>query len=60
MSADGLSNKNGIVEDRSKTEGEIKKAEQYEAFKQALLRLLDDSGFSKRSFPYCYTDSEQI
>jgi hypothetical protein len=30
------------VEDRSKTEDEIKKAEQHEALKQALLRLLDD------------------
>ena len=32
----------GIVEDRSKTEDDIKKAEQHEALKQALLRLLDD------------------
>ena len=31
-----------MVEDRSKTEDEIKKAEQHEALKQALLRLLDD------------------
>jgi hypothetical protein len=30
------------VDDRSKAENEIKKAEQYEALKQALLRLLDD------------------
>jgi hypothetical protein len=30
------------VDDRSKAEGEIKKAEQHEALKQALLRLLDD------------------
>jgi hypothetical protein len=30
------------VEYRSKTEDEIKKAEQHEALKQALLRLLDD------------------
>ena len=30
------------MEDRSKTEDEIKKAEQQEALKQALLRLLDD------------------
>jgi len=30
------------VKDRSKTEDEIKKAEQHEALKQALLRLLDD------------------
>jgi len=31
-----------MVEDRSKTEDEIKKAEQHEALKQALLRLFDD------------------
>ena len=31
-----------MLEDRSKTEDEIKKAEQHEALKQALLRLLDD------------------
>ena len=30
------------VEDRNKTEGEIKKAEQHEVLKQMLLRLLDD------------------
>jgi hypothetical protein len=30
------------VDDRASTEDEIKKAEQYEAFKQTLLRLLDD------------------
>jgi hypothetical protein len=30
------------VEDRTKTENEIKKAEQHEAFKQTFLRLLDD------------------
>jgi hypothetical protein len=30
------------VDDRSKAEDEIKKAEQHEALKQALLRLLDD------------------
>jgi hypothetical protein len=30
------------VEDLTKTEDEIKKAEQYEALKQVLLRLLDD------------------
>ena len=30
------------MEDRSKTEDDIKKAEQHEALKQALLRLLDD------------------
>jgi len=30
------------VEDRSQAEDEIKKAEQHEALKQALLRLLDD------------------
>jgi hypothetical protein len=30
------------VEDRTKTESEIKKAEQHEALKQTLLRLLDD------------------
>jgi hypothetical protein len=33
---------NGIVESRSKTEDEIKKAEQHEVLKQAVLRLLDD------------------
>jgi hypothetical protein len=33
---------NRTVEDRTKTENEIKKAEQHEAFKQTLLRLLDD------------------
>ena len=31
-----------MVDDRSKAEDEIKKAEQHEALKQALLRLLDD------------------
>jgi hypothetical protein len=30
------------VDDRSKAEDDIKKAEQHEALKQALLRLLDD------------------
>jgi hypothetical protein len=30
------------VEDRTKTENEIKKAEQHEALKQTFLRLLDD------------------
>jgi hypothetical protein len=30
------------VEDRTKTEDEIKKAEQHEVLKQMLLRLLDD------------------
>jgi hypothetical protein len=30
------------VEDRTKTEDEIKKAEQHEALKQTLLHLLDD------------------
>jgi hypothetical protein len=30
------------VEDQTRTEDEIKKAEQYEALKQMLLRLLDD------------------
>jgi hypothetical protein len=30
------------VEDRTNTENEIKKAEQHEALKQTLLRLLDD------------------
>jgi hypothetical protein len=30
------------VEDRTKTEDEIKKAEQHEALKRTLLRLLDD------------------
>jgi len=30
------------VEDRTKTEDEIKKAEQQEALKQTFLRLLDD------------------
>ena len=30
------------MDDRSKAEDEIKKAEQHEALKQALLRLLDD------------------
>ena len=30
------------MEDRTKPEDEIRKAEQYEAFKQVLLRLLDD------------------
>jgi hypothetical protein len=30
------------VEDRTKTENEIKKAEQHEALKQMFLRLLDD------------------
>ena len=30
------------MEDRSQAEDEIKKAEQHEALKQALLRLLDD------------------
>jgi hypothetical protein len=30
------------VEDRTKTEDEIKKAEQHEALKQTFLRLLDD------------------
>ena len=30
------------MQDRTKTESEIKKAEQHEALKQALLRLLDD------------------
>lgn len=30
------------MEDRSRTEEELEKAEQYEALKQALLRLLDD------------------
>jgi hypothetical protein len=30
------------VDDRTSTEDEIKKAEQHEAFKQTLLRLLDD------------------
>jgi hypothetical protein len=30
------------VEDRTQTEDEIKKAEQYEALKQTFLRLLDD------------------
>jgi hypothetical protein len=32
----------GLVKDRIDTEDEIKKAEQYEALKQMLLRLLDD------------------
>ena len=31
-----------VVEDQTKTEDEIKKAEQYEALKRMLLRLLDD------------------
>jgi hypothetical protein len=31
-----------VVEDRTKTEDEIKKAEQHEALKQTFLRLLDD------------------
>jgi len=30
------------VEDRTKAEDELKRAEQHEALKQALLRLLDD------------------
>ena len=30
------------MEDRTKTENEIKKAEQHEALKQMFLRLLDD------------------
>jgi hypothetical protein len=30
------------VEDRTKTEDDIKKAEQHEALKQTFLRLLDD------------------
>jgi hypothetical protein len=30
------------VEDRAKAEDELKRAEQHEALKQALLRLLDD------------------
>ena len=30
------------VEDQTKTEDEIKKAEQYQALKQVFLRLLDD------------------
>jgi len=30
------------VEEQTRTEDQIKKAEQYEAFKQMLLRLLDD------------------
>jgi hypothetical protein len=33
---------NRTVEDRTKSENEIKKAEQHEALKQTLLRLLDD------------------
>ena len=31
-----------MMADRTKTEDEIKKAEQHEALKQAFLRLLDD------------------
>jgi hypothetical protein len=33
---------NRTMEDRTKTEDEIKKAEQHEALKQTFLRLLDD------------------
>jgi hypothetical protein len=36
------------VDERSKAEDEIKKAEQHEALKQALLRLLDDPKFSRK------------
>jgi hypothetical protein len=36
------SEQNRLVDDRTRTEDEIKKAEQHEAFKQTLLRLLDD------------------
>jgi hypothetical protein len=32
----------GAVEERTKTEDEIKKAEQHEALKQTFLHLLDD------------------
>jgi len=30
------------MEDRTRTDGKIEKAEQYEALKQTLVRLLDD------------------
>jgi len=33
---------NGVVENRTSIEDEIQKAEQYEALKQMLLRLLED------------------
>ena len=36
------SEQNRLVDDRTRTEDEIKRAEQHEAFKQTLLRLLDD------------------
>ena len=36
------------MDERSKAEDEIKKAEQHEALKQALLRLLDDPQFQQK------------
>jgi hypothetical protein len=36
------------VEDQTRTEGEIKKAERYEALKQMLLRLLDDAQIQQK------------
>jgi hypothetical protein len=38
------------VEYRSQAEDEIKKAEQHEALKQALLRLLDDPQIQQKIF----------
>jgi hypothetical protein len=37
------------VDDRSKAEDDIKKAEQHEALKQALLRLLDDPQIQQKT-----------
>jgi hypothetical protein len=39
------------VENRTKAEDEIKNAEQHEALKQTLLRLLDIRKFSRKSSP---------
>jgi hypothetical protein len=47
------------VENQTRIEDEIKKAEQYESLKQILLRLLDDPQVQQKSSPSYGVGSEQ-
>jgi hypothetical protein len=48
------------MEDRSDIEEELEKAQQHEALKQALLRLLDDPQVQQKSSLYCALESAEI
>jgi hypothetical protein len=48
------------VEDQTKPDDEIKKAEQYEALKRAFLRLLDDPQIQQKIFTLVSHQLRQI